>query len=166
MSEEEKSHGKKNAEAALEGIMVMVKRMNHAADCDGDPDECDLTDEEILEGINIRHPDGSGPDEEEREEYHDEERAREAIQEDALEVSVRTSGWRRPGDSSEADEYRVLITWGGPACQVKGDLDEHMEPENAEIQYQDWFTEWQTLPTTAEQDEALLTYARQFYFGE
>ena len=163
---EEKSHGQKNAEAAMESIMVMVKRLNHCAECDGDSDECELTTEEIFAGINLSYSEGAEATDEDREEYHDEDKARECIQEDALEVSVRAKGWRRPGEAVEADEYRILITWGGPACQVTGQLDGHMEPENAKIQFQDWGTPWITMPTTDEQDQALLTYARQFYFDE
>jgi len=160
----EKSHGQKNAEAALENIVVMVKRLNHAQECDGA--HCDLTTEEIFAGINTAYSEGDEADDEEREEYHDEEQARERIQEDALEVSVMADTWTSPGEELKADAYRVLITYGGPACQVKGDLDEHMMPESAEIQHQDWSTPWTTLPTTSEQDDALLEYARQFYFGD
>jgi len=165
MTEQEKDHARANAEAALENIVAMVKRLHHAAECDGDTDECDLTDKEICDGLARYYSPGQEVNDEDREEYHDEEKAREQIQEDALEVSVRASGWRSPGETPEADEYRILITTGGPACQVKGDLDAHMQPEDADIQYQDWGTPWTNLPTTQEEDDALLEYARQFYLG-
>jgi len=71
-------------------------------------------------------------------------------------------------DVNSHDEYRypthykLLLGTGGPAVQVVGELDEHGEPETAELQGQDWFTPWER---TKEQDEdILLSFARFFYF--
>jgi hypothetical protein len=94
---------------------------------------------------------------------HDE--AYEAIQEDALSVEVRED-WHPVGQSShEADkEYRILITTGGPAVQIWGELNRYNEPANAFLQVQDWFLPW----TNVEGCDAdvLLEYAQCFYFGE
>lgn len=96
------------------------------------------------------------------------EEASQRIQEDPLEITVRTD-WHAPGakDSEKPTEYNILLTTGGPALRLIGDLDQYCQPETAKLQYQDWFTSWTDYTeTTDEEDSALLTYARQFYFGE
>ena len=95
------------------------------------------------------------------------EGAIQAINEDPLSVEVR-SDWHTPGEViAKNTEYRILLSWGGPACHIIGELNEHNEPETAVIEYQDWGTPWTALEdVTDDQTEALLTYARQFYFEE
>jgi hypothetical protein len=93
--------------------------------------------------------------------------AQEDIQNDALSVEVR-SGWTPLGDVPfRAEEFMILLCTGGPAVRIFGTLDEHMQPDKARLEYQDWFTPWAPYicPTEAESD-ALLTYCQQFYFGE
>ena len=91
----------------------------------------------------------------------------ERIQEDPLSVEVR-SDWHSPGDENDKPtEYTILLCTGGPAVRIIGELDEHGQPETATIEYQDWFTPWERYSDTSdEEDEALLTYAQQFYYGE
>ncbi|MBA7686799.1 hypothetical protein ES703_95258 [subsurface metagenome] len=90
---------------------------------------------------------------------------RERITEDALEVSVQ-SDWHTPGEEKPPTNYLILLCTGGPAVRITGELGRYQEPETAELEYQDWFTPWQRYcATTTEEDKALLTYARQFYFG-
>ena len=86
-----------------------------------------------------------------------------AIHEDALSVEVR-SGWTSPGDKLEPAEYCILLCTGGPAVRIIGELDRGYEPDSAELQYQDWGTPWTRYLTTGEEENTLLTYARQFYF--
>jgi hypothetical protein len=96
------------------------------------------------------------------------EDAERVIHEDALSVEVR-SGWYDPAslDGDSRDEYRILLCTGGPAVQIIGDLDEHLEPSTATLQAQDWFTPWQDVTIMdVEDNETLLTYARCFYYGE
>lgn len=95
----------------------------------------------------------------------DREDAERRIQEDALSVEVRTA-WHAPGDESARTpaEFRLLLTWGGPAVQIRGELDEHGEPCRAWLEVQDWGTPW-TQYFGASQS-VLLDYARCFYFGE
>lgn len=92
----------------------------------------------------------------------------------ALSVEVR-SGWASPGETLAPTEYRILLTYGGPACQITGELSEHGEPETAHLEHQDWGTLWTPVRgcempgdvedmTTAESD--LLAFASLFYFGE
>ena len=97
---------------------------------------------------------------------HGEDDALEAIQEDPLTVEVK-SDWHSPGDKEAEDtDYLILLCTGGPAVRITGTLDKWKQPETATIEYQDWFTPWNPYPTTQSQVEALLDYARCFYFGE
>lgn len=91
--------------------------------------------------------------------------AAQVIQDDPLEVQVRT-GWYSPGESVKPSEYTILLCTGGPACRIIGELTEHCEPHTARIEHQDWFKPWTDYPLNLEQTEAVLTYARQFYYGE
>lgn len=91
------------------------------------------------------------------------EDAEQRIHEDALSVEVR-SDWATLGEDLEAGEFCILLTTGGPAVRICGELDEHKEPRRAWLEVQDWFTPW-TQYFGASQ-ETLLTYARCFYFGD
>ena len=97
----------------------------------------------------------------------DEDGMRDYINQDPLEVSVK-SGYHSPGDNegAKATEYMILLSTGGPASRIVGDLSEYGEPENARLQVQDWFTPWTDVNTTTEQDDKLLEYCLFFYFGE
>ena len=106
----------------------------------------------------LEKADASGT-EEERDE------ARQTIEEDALSVEVR-SDWHEPGGDSDPGEYCILLCTGGPAVRIRGDLGAYSEPNTAELEYQDWFTPWERLPTDSDDEAILLTYARSFYFGE
>jgi len=90
--------------------------------------------------------------------------ARQAIEEDALSVEVR-SDWHEIGGDSDPGEYCILLCTGGPAVRIIGRLNQYSEPESARLEYQDWFTEWQELILSSEDDATLLTYAQCFYFG-
>jgi hypothetical protein len=96
-------------------------------------------------------------------ECDDRDIAQNRIHEDALSVEVR-SGWQTVGETLEPDEFRILITTGGPAVQIRGELDENKDPRRAWLEVQDWGTPW-TQYFDADQD-VLLDYARCFYFGE
>ncbi|MBA7480216.1 hypothetical protein ES707_15665 [subsurface metagenome] len=156
------NRAKEQARAQLDSIVEMVKRLEHCQDCDGE--DCQLSDKEILEGIGIYFEEGMTATEGDRETYHNEDEARQAIEEDPLSVQVR-SGWASCPEEMEAEEFEILLCTGGPACRITGGLDRN-EPDSAQIEYQDWFTPWEEyLDTTHEERQALLTYARQFYFG-
>lgn len=92
-----------------------------------------------------------------------EDEARQRIEEDALSVKVR-SGWTTPGETLEAEEFCILLSTGGPASRIRGELNEHKEPRRAWLEVQDWGTPW-TQFFGADQD-VLLAYASCFYFGE
>ena len=104
------------------------------------------------------------------------EEAEERIQEDPLSIEVR-SGWTSLGEPLEAEEFNILLATGGPAVRIVGELDQHKEPSRAWLEVQDWFTPWTqyfgvTDPndpgalTALPSQDVLLTYARQFYFGD
>ena len=115
--------------------------------------------ESVIEMVNaLRAKRGAG------QAWVDEEES-QAIQEDALDVQVR-SDWHCPSSGSCNAQYSVLLCTGGPAVRIIGNLSEHDEPESAEIQYQDWGTPWETMPTSGEEEEAMVDYAQCFYFGE
>lgn len=93
------------------------------------------------------------------------EKAETCIQEDALCVEVRST-WHVLGTTETPDEFKILLCTGGPAVQIVGDLSEHAEPETARLECQDWFQPWTDVYIQDEDREALMTYARCFYFGE
>lgn len=92
----------------------------------------------------------------------DADEARERIQEDAL--SVRVFGERTNGEW-EADKFEILLTTGGPAVRIMGELDGNCEPSHAWLETQDWGTPWTEYYETGIRD-TLLSYCRCFYFGE
>ena len=93
-----------------------------------------------------------------------EEDARERIQEDALDISIR-SDWQSIGETLEPSEFMILLCTGGPACRIVGELDQYNQPCRAWLEYQDWFTPWTELVDGVSHSD-LLTYCKQFYFGE
>lgn len=99
----------------------------------------------------------------------DEDSIREAtieqIYQSPLSVTVR-EGWKTVGGESELKEFQILLATGGPALRIVGDIGAYGVAQNPVLQWQDWGTPWTEYPTTSEQDEALLAYCQQFYFGE
>lgn len=96
----------------------------------------------------------------------DREDAEQRIHEDALSVEVR-SDWHNPhNDADGPDQFRILLCTGGPAVQIRGELDQYGEPCRAWLEYQDWGTPWTERINQPGDQEALLTYAGCFYFGQ
>jgi hypothetical protein len=93
---------------------------------------------------------------------NDEDEAREILDSDPLSVEVR-SDWVTPGEEMTAGEFRIVLCTGGPAVQIRGELDEHGCPSHAWLEYQDWGTPW-TEYGPADR-AALLTYASHFIGG-
>ena len=92
----------------------------------------------------------------------DEDEARQIIQEDPLEVQVR-SDWTNPGDPLEAGEFMILLCTGGPAVRIVGELNRG-EPCRAWLEYQDWGTGW--TQWFGASSDTLCKYAANFFFGE
>lgn len=177
--ERELSHAEQNAKASVANIVEMVRACNRETAAEDyaatlDADKCksiiedgtlycsDCDDLEALRdavAAAIEHeeiePDGF---------EFDQDEARQRIQEDALSVEVR-GDWHAPGEEDvKASEFCILLTTGGPALRIMGELDEHMQPSRAWLEHQDWGTPW-TQWFDVEQ-ETLLEYCRNFYFGE
>lgn len=93
----------------------------------------------------------------------DADEARQEIEEDALSVEVRSS-WQTVGETLDAAEFRILLCTGGPAVQIRGELNEHHEPSRAWLECQDWFTPWTQVFDVSQ--NVILAYAACFYFGE
>ena len=91
----------------------------------------------------------------------------EQVQEWPLSVDVRCTIWQSPGTEDwEPNEFQILLGTGGPAMRIIGEFGAHGEPCNPLMQVQDWFKPWTTCNTTDEQDEALLWFCSEFYFGD
>lgn len=93
------------------------------------------------------------------------EEARQEASESALSVQVR-SGWYTPGEPLDAspEEYEVLLTTGGPALRITGDL--NGSPSNARLQWQDWFQPWTDYDLTDAELADVLAFVSVFWFGE
>lgn len=108
---------------------------------------------EMVEGL-------SSDDDETREE------AERIIHEDALSIQVR-SGWTDVGEPMESLEFCILLSTGGPATRIVGELNHHNEPHFARLEVQDWGTPWTEYHTKSDAEEtALMLYVSCFCFGE
>lgn len=92
----------------------------------------------------------------------DKDEARQVIQEDPLEVQVR-SDWTNPGETLEASEFMILLCTGGPAVRIVGELNRG-QPCRAWLEYQDWGTGWTQY--FGARSDTLCEYASNFFFGE
>ena len=93
---------------------------------------------------------------------NDEDEAREILDSDPLSVEVR-SAWVTPGEEMTAGEFRIVLCTGGPAVQIRGELDHCGEPSRAWLEYQDWGTPWTQYHDTYQ--ATLLAYASHFLSG-
>ena len=106
----------------------------------------------------------------EYEEDDDLERIERKVDEMPLSVEVR-SGWGSWADFKDGaipEEFRILLSTGGPAVQIVGEISHHGEPECIKIEYQDWFLPWKALPNFDDNRvaKALEWFCSRFYFGE
>lgn len=92
--------------------------------------------------------------------FEDEDDARKQAEESVLSVEVR-SDRSTPGEPLEPAEFCILLSTGGPALRIVGDLDRG-QPSRARMEWQDWGTPWTDYPADADLDE----FANIFYFGE
>ena len=68
------------------------------------------------------------------------DRAREAVLEDALSVRVRSDWFELGSDADKPNEFEILICTGGPAVRLTGTLNRYSEPETVILRVQDWFS--------------------------
>lgn len=90
-------------------------------------------------------------------EYTDADEVSTALHEYPLSVEIR-SGWESVGEPLEPTEYAILLSTGGPAARIRGELDEHGAPASAWMEAQDWGTPWTEVRTRY--DDALLEFAQ------
>ena len=92
----------------------------------------------------------------------------------ALDICYRSQDWVEVGrnESFEPTQGRILLSTGGPACQVVCDLENNW-PTNPEIQWQDWGTPWTHTRIKTElgidydtANEALVWFINLFWWGE
>jgi hypothetical protein len=139
---------KNYAEACISNIREMLDKLHHAQECDGEE-----IDGEPCEHLND-------------EEWHDDDGAQRAIDEDPLSIQVR-GDWHNPGERDEVEdtEFEILLTTGGPAARIVGDL-QGGQPSRARFEYQDWFKPWNEVFLDSADHTVILEYAQRFYFGE
>ena len=99
------------------------------------------------------------------EEEEEIEQIKESINNSALSVEFR-SGWSTNPEELEIEEFKILLTWGGPALRVIGDLDQYKQAENIKLQFQDWGTPWTDYELTEKEEESLNWFCNCFYFGD
>lgn len=151
------THAEQNAQAHLDTISTLWELHdfldNPRRDADGFAELTDEARELLSEIADARTFDELGRD--------DAEAVTEYARELALSVCVR-SGWVLVGEPLEPEEFELLLSTGGPACRIVGDLRDE-EPCRAEIQWQDWGTRW--TPLAGQRSDALDWFAGLFYFG-
>tara|TARA_R100001198_G_scaffold91326_1_gene69481 strand:+ start:428 stop:847 length:420 start_codon:yes stop_codon:yes gene_type:complete len=139
-------------------MTTTTKKPNHAFDNAKGHIESIVEDFEkisFLESLNVT----SNEDEEEIEQI------KESINNSALSVEFR-SGWSTNYDELEIEEFKILLSWGGPALRVIGDLDQYKQAENVKLQFQDWGTYWTDYELTEKEEESLNWFCNCFYFGD
>ena len=92
-----------------------------------------------------------------------------------LSIEVRSTNWQSFDNwascnkQMEPDQGRILLSTGGPACQIICDLEDGcFNGETLEIQHQDWFKPWENLENTNSIDykkQALEWFVNRFFFG-
>lgn len=135
--------------AALECDYDRLNELRESADSPEEIEELKAL-EEAASGCDVNYP------------CDDRDDAEQRIHEDALSVQVR-SDWHNVGDDAELAEYCILLTTGGPAVRIIGELRDG-EPHSAILQVQDWGTPWTEHVTTGDEHKALLAYAGCFFF--
>jgi hypothetical protein len=157
---EKENHAYQNAKAWAGSIAEMVL----ALQCDYDRLE------------ELRGSDELGDDEKEElddleaeatidgDKMADADEAAQRIQEAPLSVQVR-SGWTTPGTPFEAEDFEILLSTGGPALRIRGELGAGNEPHRAWLEYQDWGTPWTEYHGDGCSQESLLAFCLEFYFG-
>ena len=147
------NHAEQNARGWVESMLDMLTRFDEAIDDDRVSHV--MARDSINERAAIAKIKKTGD--------LNEDDIREEIEQSVLSVQVR-DGWRDPGAQSDgAEEFEILLTTGGPALRIRGELSDGA-PQRAWLEWQDWGTPW-TQYFKVSQD-TLLRFAGFFYFGE
>ena len=92
------------------------------------------------------------------------EEIRESVLNSALSVEFRSGWYSSLDEETKPEEFKILLTWGGPALRVIGKIEENYAV-NPKLQYQDWGTFWTDFEITEDQQNALNWFCNCFYFG-
>ena len=95
--------------------------------------------------------------------YNQQDELRESVLNSALSIQFR-SGWETHFENFKAKEFEILLSWGGPALRVIGEITDY-GPVNPKLQFQDWGTPWTDFEITEDQQDALNWFCNCFYFG-
>ena len=137
--------GEENARAHLEDIVALARIARALAIGHGRPIPASAS---IARGIE--HPrDADSWDDEDVDQWTNEA---------ALSLEVRSVGWRPIEDEATPDEFRVVLTVGGPSLELRASVD---DVSDARLRFA-WWGESRTLETTKDEDEALQWFAQQF----
>lgn len=150
---------RREAEAKLQFIKRAIQRLDHIKKCKGSKELCDLTDQEILEGLNYSFSKKDKASVEQFDDYHSIESALLMIAESALSVEVRSS-WVHISRAIRPHEYRIVVCLGGPTVALSGLLDLSGLPLAARLEYCHWLTDWKEYTVSEEEKEVLLQYAQ------
>ena len=96
--------------------------------------------------------------------YNQQDELRESILNSALSVEFRSGWYSSLDEETKPEEFKILLTWGGPALRIIGELDDY-GPINPKLQFQDWGTPWTDFEITKDQQKALNWFCNCFYFG-
>jgi hypothetical protein len=114
----------------LDALEIDYDRLEELKDMKADH-EADMRDTLDPKPFDVVHPDEAEELEQlqaDAGECTDEDEARERISEDPLSVEVR-SGWTQQySEQLAAEEFRILLCTGGPAVQIRGELDDQGVP--------------------------------------
>ena len=155
------SHAEENARAWAASIVAMVTRYEHSTRCTEARPDCTALPGDVRDALDLdRDRDATA---EEWQDYHDEDDAEQRISESVLEVLVR-GDWHTPGEHSEDAEFEILLTTGGPALRIRGELDHQGEPRRAWLEHQDWGTPWTPLAEGRPPEGTLLAFASHFLY--
>jgi len=69
-------------------------------------------------------------------------------------------------EAAKPTHYRILMSWSRSTNQLVRILDQNNHPDRAALQYQDLFAPWMDYPLAKEEEQTLITYARQFSFDQ
>ncbi len=161
----QKPHAVTNAEAQLKTIRdlkALYEYIENIEDLNFANEETQLEAFKVLYG----HLDCVREWFEQHDDMIDCERVQVAIDETPLALQVRDD-WRSPWEEeTNPVEFLILLSTGGPACRIIGQLNSYGEAFDAEIQHQDWGTGWERLRLNDDDEEALNWFANRFYWGE
>jgi len=96
--------------------------------------------------------------------FESQDQLRESVLNSALSVEFRSGWYSSLDEETKPEEFKILLTWGGPALRIIGKLDDY-GPIEPKLQFQDWGTPWTDFKITEDQQKALNWFCNCFYFG-